>query len=296
MNPPSGPPPPPPANSREAFLHKFKGEFIALMLHYKAGMFRGKINWSVKLVDFFDVLLQSPAIDKSERLLFAKLACQIGTLTSIADPDNSWIGQTTRQEHHHTMQLLRAMVDVEKATRGRHSLTGSLRNAGFNNLSFEVGIHGVGQVGSARSKENAGYNNQPPGTPLSMGVRAASGIQPIDPALLSGMQAANNSRPVETAGTAGAAGAALLNGMPSAASGSFQLPMFDNQDPPQQSGHPDIPPSAMDFHFEGLGEFQSPMPTANDSNSGSASNAGNQWQNQQPTADDWLARPWQMQK
>ncbi|ETI24935.1 hypothetical protein G647_04305 [Cladophialophora carrionii CBS 160.54] len=279
MNPPSGPPPPPPAHPREAFLYKFKGEFIALMLHYKAGMFRGKINWSVKLVDFFDVLLQSPAIDKSERLLFAKLACQIGTLTSIADPDNSWIGQTTRQEHHHTMQLLRAMVDVEKATRGRHSLTGSLRNAGFNNLSFEVGINGAGQVSSARSKENARYNNQPPGTPLPMG-----------------MQAASNSRPVETAGTAGTAGAALLSGMPGAASGSFQLPMFDNQDPPQQSGHPYIPPSAMDSHFEGLGEFRSPMPAANDTNSGSASNAGNQWQNQQPTADDWLARAWQMQQ
>jgi hypothetical protein len=157
MNPPSGPPPPPPNDPRETFLHDFKGEIIAMMLHYKAGMFRGKINWSVRLVDFFDVLLQSPALDTNERILFARLAWQIGILKSIADSGNKPMGDATWQEHRQTMQTLRAVVDVEKAARGRNSLTQSLRNAGFNNLSFEAGINvAAGRVVSTRREEYAG--------------------------------------------------------------------------------------------------------------------------------------------
>ncbi|KIW68984.1 hypothetical protein PV04_04891 [Phialophora macrospora] len=264
MNPPSGPPPPPPDDPREAFLHKFKGEIIALMLHYKAGMFRGKINWSAKLVDFFDVLLQSPALDKNERILFARLAYQIGTLKSIADSDNNWMSQTTRQEHHHTMQTLRALVDVEKAARGRHSLTQSLRNAGFNNLSFEAAINGVNQVGPARREE----------------YPAASNYQQMDTILPSGNQSTYT---------------ALLGGMQSAAPGSFQLPTFDNQNPPLSGHpHPHFQADSVDFHFEGLGNVQDPVSSANDADSLSASNTDNQWLDQQSNAEDWVARAWQM--
>jgi hypothetical protein len=87
----------------------------------------------------------------------------------------------------------------------------------------------------------------------------------------------------------------LLSGMQSAAPGNLQLPTFDNPNAPS-SGHPSFPPGSMVFHSEGTGNIQDPLSSADDTNSVSAGNAGNQWQIHDSLADDWLARAWQMGK
>jgi hypothetical protein len=102
------------------------------------------------------------------------------------------------------------------------------------------------------------------------------------------MQAASGDQPTYTE---------LLSGMQTAAPapGSHQLPTFDNQNAPP-SGHPHFPPGSMVFHSEGTGNIPDPLSAADNTNSVSAGNAGDQWQIHDSLADDWLARAWQMGK
>ena len=162
MNPVNPPPQPPKEQPLAAALWKIKSDIIRWLEDFKDGLFRGNINWSVKMIDIFDILLSSPGLVKDEKLVVIKFAQAIGMLTA----DTLQKRRDRLEKSHHYMEDSRRafylMVESDKAMRGRHTIIEALKSVGLGQLKFEADVSGTSQSNSGSQettvRETCGSN------------------------------------------------------------------------------------------------------------------------------------------
>ena len=149
------PPPEPPADQPiEKHLWNLKSTMITLFLHFKGGHFHGFINWSRKLIDFFDILLASDFLDVKEKSFIGMIALTSRDLVvELNKPrQGSWaesedLGKLFAMgRFRDAIDAFVTLVEVDNINQGGASIiTKWLRELGFDRLQFEASINGERQ-------------------------------------------------------------------------------------------------------------------------------------------------------